>query len=83
MLRVEERAGTQFLMKKLKRALKIFPNRDRWGVEWLLVLAAVAGAHLEGLDAGLDDRSKDRFALSGVGKHVRDLLQEAAEDTPD
>lgn len=36
-------------------------------------------AHLEGLDAGLDDGSEDRFALAGVGKHVWDLVQEAAE----
>lgn len=36
---------------------------------------------LEGLNAGLDDGSKDRFALAGVGKHVRDLVQEAEERT--
>lgn len=42
---------------------------------------AALTAHLEGLHAGLDDRSKDRFALAGVGKHVGDLVQEAAEDT--
>lgn len=40
-----------------------------------------AGADLEGLNPGLDDRSKDRFALARVGKHVGDLVQEAAEDT--
>lgn len=80
MLRAEERAGSEFLMKRAKRALEVFPDGDRRGVRWLPVLTAVA--HLEGLDAGLDDGSKDRFALAGVGKHVRDLVQEAAEDTP-
>lgn len=36
-------------------------------------------ANLKCLHAGLDDRGEDRFALSGVRKHVRDLVQEAAE----
>lgn len=42
---------------------------------------AALTADLEGLHAGLDDRSKDRFALAGVCKHVGDLVQEAAEET--
>lgn len=36
-------------------------------------------ANLECLHAGLDDRGKDRFALVGVCKHIRDLVQEARE----
>lgn len=38
-------------------------------------------ADLKGLHAGLDDRGKDRFALMRVCKHVRDLVQEAGEET--
>lgn len=37
-------------------------------------------ANLEGLQAGLDDRGKDRFTLVGVCKHIRDLVQEAREE---
>lgn len=44
------------------------------------VLMDVTVADLECLHAGLDDRGKDRFALVGVCKHVRDLVQEAAEE---
>lgn len=63
---------------------------SRWKSQDFFYIQAHAGtsadgchavADLEGLDAGLDDRSKDRFALAGVGKHVRDLVQEAVEDT--
>lgn len=60
-------------MKRPKRGPGNLPKRARW------LLAPTAVAHLEGLDAGLDDRSEDRFALAGVGKHVWDLVQEAAE----
>lgn len=37
-------------------------------------------ANLECLHAGLDNGGKDRFALVGVCKHVRDLVQEAGEE---
>lgn len=38
-------------------------------------------ANLECLHAGLNDRNKDGFALVGVCKHIRDLVQEAVEET--
>lgn len=41
------------------------------------LVTGVTLANLERLHAGLDDRSKDRFALVGVCKHFRDLVQEA------
>lgn len=40
----------------------------------------VQGANLKCLHASLDDRGKDRFTLIGVCKHVRDLVQQAAEE---
>lgn len=36
---------------------------------------------LKGLHAGLDDGGKDRFAFMGVCKHVRDLVQQAGDET--
>lgn len=40
-----------------------------------------AEADLKGLHPGLDDGDKDRLALMGVCKHVRDLVQEAGDKT--
>lgn len=74
MLTVDKRAENEFQMEK--SGFLLIQAHAGTGAD-----GGHAVADLEGLNAGLDDRSKDRFALAGVGKHVGDLVQEAVEDT--